>query len=75
MCDGKPPEHRLLRETVELHTLLQTIASVEESVWVSGTEPGQTGGQQSILTLHQRTGTELFLNFTQVHVDHGINLA
>ena len=54
MGDGIRSEHCLLRDAVELHTLLQTIASVENDVWITGTEPGQAGRQQLILTLHGR---------------------
>ena len=49
--DGILPQYNLLRERVELETSLQTIASVEEGVRVTGTESDQTGGQQLILTL------------------------
>ena len=51
MGDGILPQHSLLRERVELETSLQTIASVEKGVGVTGTESDQTGGQQLILTL------------------------
>lgn len=49
--DGILPQHSLLRERVELETSLQTIASIEEGVRVTGAEPDQTGWQQFILTL------------------------
>ena len=54
--DGILPQHSLLRERVELETSLQTIASVEEGVGVTGTESDQTGGQQLILTLQNGDG-------------------
>ena len=56
MSDGVFPEHHLLRDAVELDTLLQTISSVDDGVWVGGVEPGQAGWQQAILILHQRSG-------------------
>ena len=52
--DGVFPEHSFLRQAVELETPLQTIASVQEGVRVTGAESDQTGRKQLIHTLHQR---------------------
>ena len=55
MGDGVRSENCLLRDAVELHTLLQPIASIENDVWVSGAKPSQAGRQQLILTLLEKT--------------------
>ena len=78
--DGILPQHSLLRERVELETSLQTIASVEEGVRVTGTESDQTGGQQLILTLQNGDrgmkyvagGCELIKNV--LHTQHQVKI-
>ena len=49
--ESTAPQHGLLGEAVELHTLLQSIASVDDEVRVGRTESRQTGWQTVILAL------------------------
>ena len=61
VSEGKFPEHRLLRDAIELQACLQTIPSVQKGVWVSGMEPDQAGWHQSTLTLRNENTTAKIL--------------
>ena len=51
MCESTRSGDCLLRDTVELDTLLQPIPSVDNGVRTGGAKPGQTRREQVVLTL------------------------